>query len=113
MIALIILLMLSVGINAFFIVYLRWLLKKFAPISENIGDMLASMNGFSKHLESIHELEMYYGDSTLKNLIEHSKRIVKNIEIYKDIYTLFHEDDEEGLLDVFEEGLDDEEPTPP
>ena len=113
MIILIALSMLSVGINVFFIIYLRWLLKKFAPISENIGDMLTSMNGFSKHLESIHELEMYYGEPTLKNLIEHSKRIVKDIEIYKDIYALFHEDDEEDLLDIFEEGINDEEiPSP-
>jgi len=113
MIILIALSILSVGINVFFIIYLRWLLKRFAPISENIGEMLASMNGFSKHLESIHELEIYYGDPTLKNLIEHSKRVVKDIEIYKDIYALFHEDDEEELLNVFEEGLDDEESLAP
>ncbi|MAE81558.1 MAG: hypothetical protein CMB80_02390 [Flammeovirgaceae bacterium] len=108
MITLMMLLILSAGINVFFIFYLRWLLKKFAPISENIGDMLDSMGSFSKHLEAIHELEMYYGEPTLKNLIEHSKRIVKDIEIYKDVYSLFYGEGEESLQ-TFEEGSDAEE----
>ena len=110
MIILIILLLLSAAMNAFFIVYLRWLLKKFAPISEGIGDMLSSMTGFSKHLEAIHELETFYGDTTLKNLIHHSKQIVKDVEIYKDIYTLFNEEEDVDLKKIFErEGLYDEE----
>ena len=107
MITLAMLLMLSVGINVFFIFYLRWLLKKFAPISENMGDMLSSMNNFSKHLESIHALEMYYGEPTLKNLIDHSRGMVKEIELYKDIYTLFH-DDEEDMSELFEEIINEE-----
>ena len=110
MIALVILLLLSITMNIFFIVYLRWLLKKFAPISEGIGDMLSSMSGFSKHLESIYELETFYGDTTLKNLIRHSRQIVKDVEIYKDIYTLFHDDEDIDLKELFErEGLYDEE----
>ena len=106
---LVILLILSVGINVFFIFYLRWLLKKLIFLSENLGDMLSSMGSFSKHLESIHKLEMYYGEPTLKNLIVHSQQIVKDIEIYKDIYSLFYEESEEDLLKIFEEGSDAEE----
>ena len=110
MIILIILLTLSVGINIFLITYLRWLLKKFAFLSENIEDLLSSINGFSKHLESIYELETYYGDSTLKNLIQHSQQIVKGIEIYKDIYTMFQDDEDMDLEKLFErEGLYAEE----
>ena len=106
MIALVISLILSVGINIFLIVYLRWILKKMSFLSENIGDMLTSLNAFSVHLESIHQLETYYGDATLKNLIVHSKQIVKDVELYKDIYTLFHDDENVELEKLFErEGL--------
>ena len=101
MIILTLLLTLSVGINIFLFVYIRWLLIKLAFLSENIGDMLTSMTTFSKHLDAIHELETYYGDTTLGNLITHSKRIVEEIEIYKDIYTLFSDDDKE-LEKIFE-----------
>ena len=110
MIILIILLVLSITLNTFFIVYLRWLLKKFSFLSENIGDMLTSISGFSKHLESVYELETFYGDTTLKNLIGHSKQIVKDVEIYKEIYTLFHDDENIDLEKLFErEGLYAEE----
>ena len=83
-------------------VYLRWILKKMAFLSENIGDLLSSLGGFSKHLEAIYELETFYGDVTLKNLIQHSKNIVKDIELYKEIYTLFQEEDDEELEKLFE-----------
>ena len=104
MIVLIILLVFSIALNVFLVVYLRWLLKKFAFLSENIGDLLNSVEGFSKHLESIHELETYYGDSTLKNLIEHSQQIVKDVEMYKDIYTMFHDDENISFEKLFERG---------
>tara|TARA_Y100000034_G_C6677493_1_gene297695 strand:- start:60 stop:398 length:339 start_codon:yes stop_codon:yes gene_type:complete len=110
MILLIAALVLSFGINVFFVIYLRWLLKKLVFLSENIADLLSTMDGFSKHLESIHELETYYGDTTLGNLIQHSKQIVSDIKLYKEIYTLFHDEDEEGLEELFEnEGLYAEE----
>ena len=60
------------------------------------------MSTFSSHLEAIHELESYYGDTTLGNLIKHSKQVVREIELYKDIYTLFNEEDEEKLGKLFE-----------
>ena len=106
MITAIILLILSVGINVFLVIYLRWVLRKLAFLSENIGDLLSSVSGFSKHLEGVYELETFYGDATLKNLIQHSKNTVKDIELYKEIYTLFQEEDDVELEKLFErEGL--------
>ena len=110
MIIIVILLALSVTLNIFLMVYLRWLLRKFAFLSENIGDLLSSVTGFSKHLESVYELETFYGDATLKNLINHSQQIVKDVEIYKEIYTMFHDDEDVSLEKLFErEGLYAEE----
>ena len=106
MIIIAILLALSVALNIFLMVYLRWLLRKFDFLSENIGDLWSSINGFSKHLESVHELETFYGDATLKNLISHSQQIVKDVEMYKEIYTLFHDYEDESLEKLYErEGL--------
>ena len=106
MIAMILLLVLSVGINIFLMVYLRWILKKMAFLSENIADLLSSLGEFSKHFEAVYELETFYGDTTLKNLIQHSKNTVKDIELYKEIYTLFQEEDDVELEKLFErEGL--------
>ena len=102
MIVLLILFVLSLGVNVFFVVYLRWLLKKFAFLSENVGDMISSMSDFSDHLESLYQLESFYGDATLENLIQHSKQVVKDVELYKDIYTLFNEENDVELEKLFE-----------
>lgn len=99
----IIILVISVVINLFLLVYVRWILKKLVFFSENIEDLLSSVGSFSKHLEGIYELETFYGDLTLKNLITHSRELIKDIEIYEDIYTLFDTEDEEVLERVFEE----------
>jgi len=97
-------LVLSLALNIFFLVYVRWLLKKLLFLSENIGDIMSSMSVFSKHLESIHSLEMFYGEPTLKSLIQHSKQVVSDIELFEEIYTLFNEEaDEEKLKQIFEE----------
>jgi len=114
MITLVIILTLSMIANIFFIVYLRWLLKKFVFLSENIGDMMASLATFSDHLGSVYELETFYGDATLEGLIRHSKEVVKEIGIYSDIYTLFSDENEEELEKLFErEGFYGKEQSDP
>ena len=48
------------AICVFLIWYGRKLLSNLLYLSENIGDLLAIMNNFSLHLESINEMELYY-----------------------------------------------------
>ena len=71
--------LLSLALNALFIWYIRKMLTKLLFVSDNIGDLLQRMGDFGDHLESVHEMETFYGDSTLGNLIEHSKEIVEEI----------------------------------
>ena len=39
-------------------------------------------------MEGLHELETYYGDTTLQGLIRHSKQLVEEIKQYRPIYEL-------------------------
>jgi len=80
------------ALNIFFIFYLRWLLKNFTFLSENIYNLLESAEAFSSHLSAVYELETFYGDETLQNLISHSKEIVDMIRDYEDIYSLTQEE---------------------
>tara|TARA_R110000796_G_C14429594_1_gene420964 strand:+ start:126 stop:437 length:312 start_codon:yes stop_codon:yes gene_type:complete len=94
-------LVISVSINILFIWYIRKMLSKLLYVSDNIGSLLISSNNFSKHLSSLHSMEMFYGDETLGALIKHSKEVVEDIKEFEDIYTLT----DEGL----EEDTEDEE----
>ena len=77
MVELIVILTVSAGLNIFFIFYLRWLLKNFTFLSENVYNLLETVETFSNHLSAIYELEMFYGDETLQNLLTHAKQVVE------------------------------------
>ena len=95
----IIILILSALLNIFFIWYVYQLLKKLLFVSENIGDLLETLESFAEHLETVYNLETYYGDQTIENLLEHSKGIVEEVRAYRDIYDIIQNED----LEEFEE----------
>ena len=101
MVELTIILTLSVALNIFFIFYLKWLLKNFTFLSENVYNLLETVDTFSNHLSAIYELETFYGDETLQNLLTHAKQVVDEIGAYKDIFTITS--DEEQIGDLFNE----------
>ena len=49
------------------------------------------MQALYKDLEAVHELETFYGDTTLQNLIAHSRQIVEDIKQFEEIYRLTEE----------------------
>jgi len=88
-------------INVFAALYVRWLLSTMSEFSENLETLWANLAGFETHVDAIHESEMYYGDSSLQELMSHSKSLMAEIVSIKDIlptsaeYTL-QEEEEEG-----------------
>tara|TARA_R100000426_G_C4814474_1_gene107832 strand:+ start:204 stop:419 length:216 start_codon:yes stop_codon:yes gene_type:complete len=42
-----------------------------------VSDMIED---FTDHVKSIHELEMYYGDETLQNLIKHGNEVTDSLK---------------------------------
>ncbi len=95
----ILILILSVCLNVFLIWYGRRLLINLFFVSDNLEELLGSIQDFSGHLESIHELQTYYGDETLQGLIRHSRQVVEEIKGYSNI----HLDREEEVEDAEEE----------
>ena len=59
----------SLLLSVFFVWYIRNLVSRLRFISENLSDLVDETISFRDHLESIHELEMFYGDETLSGLI--------------------------------------------
>lgn len=96
----------SIIINIFFIWYVYKLLKKLVFISDNIEDFLEILEDYSSHIESVYNMETYYGDATIEKLLEHSKEIVNEVKSYKDIYELIYDnevEDEETIEGTLEE----------
>jgi len=97
-------LILSVLLNIFLVWYTRRVILELMDVSENMQILTEEVVSFDSHLNSVHELEIFYGDATLGNLIRHSKALVDTLEDFVELYGLFNEDVENNLT---EEVLDD------
>lgn len=82
----------SVCLNIFMLLYVRWLLSSLAVINTDVANVSDLIADFSAHLSSVHELEMFYGDESLKSLIDHSNIL---IETLNDIDLMLDEKEED------------------
>ena len=73
-------------------------------VSDNLIELYGRLTEFDQHIKFIYELEMYYGDETLKNLIRHSRDLRNYMTKYKEVMELLEEQEE-----IIEEEPDDEE----
>ena len=64
--------------------YSRQLTQKLSFIYDNIGDVSELITNYRVHLKSVYSMEMYYGDETLKFLIDHTRSISVLLEDYED-----------------------------
>ncbi len=73
-------LILSVVLNVVLFTYSRWLIKIIKTKEEDIDSVASLVSEYVSHVDSVHEMEMFYGDPTLGSLIQHGKEIVEKID---------------------------------
>ena len=70
-----------------------------------IEELKELMETYVNHVGVVNELEMFYGDETLRELIRHGKALVETFEEYKIDYFPILEMEEE-LIDDYREQID-------
>ena len=75
--------------------YIRHLLGQMNAVKDDIAVVKGIVRSFGDHTESIHDLEMYYGDETLQGLVRHSKGVTNDLEYILGKYSLEEELDGE------------------
>ena len=104
-----ILLALSVVLNIFFIWYTRKLLSNLLYISDNLNGLYDEVLSFKNHLNKVYELELFYGDETLKALLRHAKSLAESFGEYESILLLTDEEEiEEEEMEESEDGYTEE-----
>tara|TARA_Y100000310_G_C20672271_1_gene810928 strand:- start:1386 stop:1703 length:318 start_codon:yes stop_codon:yes gene_type:complete len=93
LIILILLLLCSVALNALMIWYNRKAVNGLFLMTENIDVLIGLKEEYLEHLNSLYELEMFYGDSTLKGLIDHTEFMITEIKSFDKMYSLLKEED--------------------
>ncbi len=86
---LIIALSVSVLTNVFLIWFSRIQSVKLTYVSANLSDLIDMLLSYQKHLKKIYGMEMFYGDETLGNLMDHTRAVIEIIEEeYNDIISI-------------------------
>lgn len=107
---LLLLLLLSIGGNLLLIWYSRNLVKTCFTASEAASEIFARFDAYRQHLTSIFQLEMFYGDRNLRDVIEHTKDMIQFLKRFNGIYS-FTQPELEKVLEM-EESQDAEENNP-
>tara|TARA_R110002020_G_scaffold115906_3_gene266085 strand:+ start:1508 stop:1873 length:366 start_codon:yes stop_codon:yes gene_type:complete len=75
-------LFLSLIANFVAFLYVKNLLEELSTTREDMGEIASSVNAFSEHIEKIYEMETFYGDTVLQELMQHSQYVVQDIDSY-------------------------------
>ena len=84
-IALLLGLIMSVILNLFALWYIRGILGRLTWLSQNINDLVQIIQVYSNNLNSVYELEKFYGDQELKGLSEHTTSLLSILEEYESV----------------------------
>ena len=91
-----IILLFSLIVNVGLFVYARAAIIRLLSFAEELYDLKAMSDSLTEHLESVYELEMFYGDETLGGLMEHARSFAEQQETFEYIYGLIEDDSNEG-----------------
>jgi len=81
----------SIILNVALVWYIKNILTKLFFVSENVDDLLHTVKEFSEHLTGLYNLETFYGEPVLENLVHHSKLVVEEIRRHHSTYSLLEE----------------------
>jgi hypothetical protein len=98
----------SILLNIGLIVYVRAAIIRILSFSDELGDLQEMINAFARHLKIVYELEMFYGDETLKSLLHHAISFNEQLETFDYIYSLTEENKIEGNQ-LEDDGTEDNE----
>ena len=76
-----------------FLIWFGWKsLRQIAEYDEELRDLIQIIKSFSTHVESVYEMEMFYGDETLRSLLEHTKGVGEYLLRYENVYSFTQPD---------------------
>jgi len=82
----------SVVLNIGLFIYARAVVVRLLSIAEELWDLQQMVDSFAEHLNQVYELEMFYGDQTLQNLLNHAISFNEQLGTFEHIYKLTEEE---------------------
>ncbi len=88
-----IILTLSLLTNGFLVWYILQLLRRFLAFQEELDEFSVKLEEYEGHIEIINNLERFYGDTTLSNLLRHSKDMTRQCKEFQNLLKDQEEED--------------------
>jgi hypothetical protein len=85
----------SVSFNILMIWYATKLLGTMRFVQENAEAIQVISEDFKQHLDAVNQMEMYFGDETLSELLKHAKHVSEQISTLNEILEDQEEDEAE------------------
>ena len=76
--------------------YIYFLIREIKEYNTDMVKMLDAFASLQEHIESVHEMEMFYGEPVLQGMIEHMGNVGEEINFYLDKYSSEEEEQELG-----------------
>jgi membrane protein implicated in regulation of membrane protease activity len=83
-----ILFLVSLILNGILAWYVRKLINQFKDAISSVSELQSLMDEYLGHIRMISEMETYYGDVTIENLLKHTKDMVDNLKLAGDRFSL-------------------------
>lgn len=83
----------SAVLNIFLVWYVAKLLRRFLIFQDELDEFSLKLEEYHGHIDIIYKLERFYGDTTLKNLLVHSKSVAEECKQFQ--YFLDGQEDDE------------------
>jgi hypothetical protein len=84
-------LLISIVFNVGIFIYARAAIIRLLSVSEELGDFQQMVKAFAEHIKSVYELDTFYGDQTLKALMNHAVSFNEQLHTFEYIYSLTEE----------------------
>lgn len=98
-----IILALSFILNLFLVWYGYLLIRKVLFVSSNTTEVLVAIERYKEHINGVYELETFYGDETLKSLLDHTGELSTFLSECENAYGLTESEYENYVQSIEEE----------
>ncbi len=106
-------LFLSVSLNILLIWFLRGLTSRLVLVSDNMSDLLDYIVQYGSSLKSVYEMELYYGDETIRGLVQQTQMLLEVLSDFEEIYAVTDDEEMGDEEQPEEEDLDGDETESP
>mgnify|MGYP003627077565 FL=1 len=103
---------LSIIANLGLFIYARAAIVRLISVSDELADLQIMVNSFAHHLQSVYELDSFYGDETLRGLLDHAISFNEQMETFEYVISLTQQELDEPVEDINDNPHPEEEANP-